>query len=765
MSAEHGASGSDRPWEEVGLTHKEYGDIERILGRSPNPVELGLFGLMWSEHCSYKTSRSSLKRLPTRGPRVVQGPGENAGVIDIGDGVAVAFKIESHNHPSFIEPYQGAATGVGGILRDIFAMGARPIAILDSLRFGELDEAKQRWLFGGVVGGIGAYGNCFGCPTVGGEVHFDRSYRGNPLVNAMCIGLVDRDHVFYGRADGEANPVILVGSKTGRDGIHGASLLASKEFDERAEERRPAVQVGDPFLEKLLLEACLELLDSGAVVGLNDLGAAGLTSAASEMASRGGHGLEIDLDKVPRRETGMTPYELMLSESQERMLLVARAGREDEVRRVFAKWDLDAAVIGRVTTDGRLRVLEKGRVVADVPAAALAKDAPVYERPEAEPAYLKETRAFDPATLPPAGDPAAVLERLLATPDIADKAWVIEQYDHFILDNTVVRPGSDAAVLRLKGTRRGLAATTDGNGRYVYLDPRAGAAIAVAEAARNVVCSGAEPLAVTNCLNFGNPERPEVMWQFRRAIEGMTEACQALGTPVTGGNVSFYNETLGENIHPTPVIGMVGALEDVERDQTTQWFKDEGDLIALIGPLGGDPAAGLGGSEYLKVIRGQTAGRPPALDLDLEVRVQRACLKAIREGLIRSAHDVSDGGLAVTLAESCFGGPGPAAPIGARVDLPANETPAALGPSALGPSVRLDALLFGEEQSRVVVSLAKSGETRLRAICEAERVPLAFVGQVGGGDLSVSVAGRPLIERPVAALRTIWKETIPWLMK
>ncbi|MHB8926164.1 MAG: phosphoribosylformylglycinamidine synthase subunit PurL [Bacillota bacterium] len=765
MAAERKATA--RPWEEVGLTHEEYGRIEGLLGRPPNPVELGLFGLMWSEHCSYKTSKSSLKKLPTRGPRVVQGPGENAGVVDIGDGIAVAFKIESHNHPSFIEPYQGAATGVGGILRDIFAMGARPIAILDSLRFGELDEGKNRWLFGGVVGGIGGYGNCFGCPTVGGEVYFEPSYRGNPLVNTMCVGLVDRDQVFYGRAEGEGNPLILVGSKTGRDGIHGASLLASKEFDERAEERRPAVQVGDPFLEKLLLEACLELLNTGAVVGLTDLGAAGLTSAAGEMASRGGHGLEIDLDKVPRRETGMTPYEVMLSESQERMLVVARAGREDDVRRVFAKWDLDAAVIGRVTAGGRLRVLEKGHVVADVPAAALAKDAPVYERPEAEPAYLDKTRAFDFAALPVPADLAGVLVRLLAAPDIADKSWVYQQYDHFILTNTVVRPGSDAAVLRLKGTRRGLALTTDGNGRYVYLDPRAGAAIAVAEAARNVVCSGAEPLAVTNCLNFGNPERPEIMWQFRRTVEGLAEACRALGTPVTGGNVSFYNETLGENIYPTPVIGLVGVLEDVERDQTTQWFKDEGDLVALLGPLGGVPAVGLGGSEYLKVVHGLVAGRPPALDLDLEARVHRACLRAIRAGLIKSAHDVSDGGLAVTLAEACFGGPGENAPVGAAIELPAAGPVAggAAGDATSGPAARLDAILFGEDQSRIVVSLDPAGAARLRRIAAEEDAPLTVIGRVGGQALKIAVAGRPVIERPVAALKKLWKEAIPWLMK
>ncbi|HEY3316354.1 MAG TPA: phosphoribosylformylglycinamidine synthase subunit PurL [Bacillota bacterium] len=743
------------PWEEVGLTAGEYDRIVGILDREPTHVELGMFGLMWSEHCSYKTSRSTLKRLPTKGPRVLQGPGENAGVVDIGDGLAVAFKIESHNHPSFIEPYQGAATGVGGILRDIFAMGARPIAILDSLRFGELDDPKNRWLFGGVVGGIGGYGNCFGCPTVGGEVYFDPCYRGNPLINAMCVGLVDRERLFYGRAEGAGNPVILVGSKTGRDGIHGASLLASKEFDERAEERRPAVQVGDPFLEKLLLEACLELAGTGAVAGLNDLGAAGLTSAASEMASRGKHGIEIDLDRVPRRETGMTPYEVMLSESQERMLLVTRSGREDQVRRVFAKYDLDAAVIGRVTTDGRLRVIDKGLVVADIPADALASEAPIYERPEAEPRYLAEVQSLDLRALPEPDDAARVLERLLASPDIADKAWVYEQYDHFILTNTIVRPGSDAAVLRLKGSRRGLALKTDGNGRYAFLDPRAGAAIAVAEAARNVVCSGAEPVAITNCLNFGNPERPEVMWQFRRAVEGMAEACLALGTPVTGGNVSFYNETLGENIHPTPVVGMLGVLEDVERDQTTQWFKRPGDLIAVLGPKGGDQAAGLGGSQYLKTIHGLIGGRPPALDLALEHRVEQACLKAIRGGLVRSAHDVGDGGLAVALAEACFGGSGPRPANGAEVDLD----------PLTAPGSTRDSLLFGEEQSRLVLSLDPGDARRLGDIAAEAGVPFAVIGRVGGDRLTIRLDGRAVLDRPVAVLEKLWREAIPCLMK
>lgn len=736
-------------WTAVGLTEDEYRRIVGLLGREPNDVELGMYGLMWSEHCSYKTSKPVLKVLPTSGPRVLQGPGENAGVVNIGDGLAVAFKIESHNHPSAIEPYQGAATGVGGIIRDIFTMGARPVAILDSLRFGELDDPRTKYLFGGVVAGIGGYGNCIGIATVGGEVYFEEPYRGNPLVNAMCVGILPVDGLIRGTAAGAGNAVMLVGARTGRDGIHGASLLASKEFDEKAEERRPAVQVGDPFLEKLLLEACLEVLETGAVVGIQDLGAAGLTSATSETASRAGSGMDIDIALVPRREEGMTPYEVMLSESQERMLIIVRQGREKEVEAVFRKWGLNSVVIGRVTGDGILRVRENGLVVAEIPAQTLAADAPVYHRPTLEPAYLTGTRAFDPATLTEPGDYSGVLVRLLRSPNLASKGWVWRQYDHMVRLHTVVTPGADAAVLRLPGTRRGLALATDGNGRYCYLDPYRGGSIAVAEAARNVACTGAEPAAITNCLNFGNPERPEIFWQFQQVVEGMAAACRALDTPVTGGNVSFYNETLGENIYPTPVVGMLGILDDIDR-RCTPGFKAEGDLLALLGELAADPAD-LGGSEYLKVIHGLVAGRPPRLDLERERRVQRACLEAIREGLVSSAHDCADGGLAVALAECCFAGE--QGVKGAVVDLSA------------GGRVRRDALLFGETQSRILLSLPAKNLDRLEQIAAAHGAPLTMIGRVGGERLSVSCGGEPLIDLAIPPLEVEWREVIECLMK
>ncbi|MBI3456803.1 MAG: phosphoribosylformylglycinamidine synthase subunit PurL, partial [Candidatus Rokubacteria bacterium] len=572
-----------------GLTRDEYDRVIRLLGREPTYTELGLFSALWSEHCSYKSSRIFLRRLPTQAPHVLQGPGENAGVVNLGDGLALAMKIESHNHPSFIEPFQGAATGVGGILRDIFTMGARPLCLLDSLRFGPREDPTSAYLLGGVVAGIAHYGNCFGCPTVGGEVAFAPEYARNPLVNVLCLGLVARGRIFRARADGIGNTFVYVGAKTGRDGIHGATM-ASEAFDESSSERRPTVQVGDPFTEKLLLEACLEAMATGAVVGIQDMGAAGLACSASEMPARAGTGAEIELDRVPQREPDMTPYEILLSESQERMLLVVEQGREAEVQRIFAKWELDAVSIGRVTADGILRVRMHGEVVADVPVRALTDDAPVYDRPRARPSWLEATRAFDPRALPEPTDAGAVLLRLLAAPTIASKAPIWRQYDHMVGINTLVLPGSDAAVLRLKGTGKAVAVATDGNGRYTYLDPFHGGAMAVAEAARNVVCAGGRPLAMTDCLNFGSPERPEIMWQFAEAVDGIAQACRVLGVPVVGGNVSFYNETLDRAILPTPIVGVVGLLEDAER-RTTQWFKEPGDIVVLLG----EPAGCLGG--------------------------------------------------------------------------------------------------------------------------------------------------------------------------
>ncbi|MBM4123966.1 MAG: phosphoribosylformylglycinamidine synthase subunit PurL, partial [Nitrospira sp.] len=577
------------------LTDDEYKKIVEVLGREPNLTELGMFSVMWSEHCSYKSSRVHLKRLPTTGPRVVQGPGENAGAVDIGDGLCAVFKMESHNHPSFIEPYQGAATGVGGILRDIFTMGARPIALLDSLRFGLLDRPLNRHLVKGVVAGIAGYGNCMGVPTVGGEVVFNEIYAQNPLVNVFCLGIAKKDRIFKGLAAGVGNPVMYVGSKTGRDGIHGATM-ASDSFDEASEAKRPTVQVGDPFTEKLLLEACLELMDKDLLVGIQDMGAAGLTSSSCEMASRAGNGIDLDLTAVPRREPHMTPYELMLSESQERMLMIAKEGLEGEVLAVCKKWDLSAAVVGRVTSDGILRVRDNGHVVAEIPAKALAEDGPRYERPSAAPAYQDSLQSLNMDVLPDVKDATAVLRSLLESPTIARKGWIYQQYDHMVRTNTLVRPGSDAAVVRIKGTTKALAMTTDGNGRYCVLNPYLGASIAVAEAARNLVCSGAEPIGLTDCLNFGNPERPDIMWQFILCIEGIKDACEAFNVPVVSGNVSFYNETNGLSIYPTPILGMVGLIESADKTMT-QWFKQAGDQIILLGATKED----LGGTEYLRV--------------------------------------------------------------------------------------------------------------------------------------------------------------------
>jgi phosphoribosylformylglycinamidine synthase len=726
---------SEREAAEHGLTADEFARIRDALGRAPNLVELGVLSVMWSEHCSYKSSRVHLKTLPTQGPRVLQGPGENAGVIDIGDGLAVAFKMESHNHPSFVEPYQGAATGVGGILRDVFTMGARPIASLNSLRFGSFDHPRTRYLVGGVVAGIGGYGNCIGVPTVGGEVYFDAGYNENILVNAFTLGVVRTDRIFRARAAGVGNPVMYVGSKTGRDGIHGASLLASAEFSGETDEKRPTVQVGDPFTEKLLLEACLELMEKDAIVAIQDMGAAGLTSSSVEMAGRGGTGIRIDLDRVPLRESGMTPYEILLSESQERMLLVARAGAEAIVRAVFAKWDLDASVIGHVTDDGYFRVLARGEQVAELPIALLTDEAPAYSRPAAPPADFEETQELQLERLPLPGDYNQTLLTLLDSPNIGSKAWVYHQYDYLVRSNTVVEPGSDAAVLRIKGTRKGIALSVDCNSRYCALDPYVGAMIAVVEGARNVVCAGGAPLGVTDCLNFGNPEKPAIMWQFSEAVRGIRDACVALGVPVVSGNVSFYNETEGHAIPPTPTIAMVGLLDDVDH-HTTQWFKAEGDLIVLLGRTREE----LGGSEYLALGHGTVRGAPPWIDLEVEKQVQRVCLDAIAEGLVRSAHDVAEGGLAVTLAECCISGP---AHVGAVIELEG--------------AIRPDALLFGESQSRIVLSVRRRHLGRLRELAAQAEVPVGVLGEVRGRRLVIN----PLIDVSVDELHRVWMAALP----
>lgn len=772
MAAPADGGTTDRIWETVGLTEDEYRRIEGFLGRSPTHVELGMYGLMWSEHCSYKSSRAFLKRFPTKGPQVLQGPGENAGVVGIGDGLAVVFKMESHNHPSAIEPYQGAATGIGGILRDIFTMGARPIALFDPLRFGPLDDARGKYLFGGVVAGISGYGNCVGVPTVGGEVCFEECYRQNPLVNVMCVGLGRADRIVLGRAAGPGNAIMLVGAKTGRDGIHGASLLASREFDERSEEMRPSVQVGDPFLKKLLIEACLEVLERDDVVGLNDLGAAGLTSSASETASRGDAGMDIDVALVPRREDGMTPYEVMLSESQERMLVIVKAGREDAVAQVFKRWGLDAVVIGRVTDGDRLIVREDGKVVGDMPVKTLTDEAPLYHRPTSKPTYLAETATIPAGALAAATAKTGVatvaadaLRQILASPTVASKRWVYRQYDHMVQTNTAVLPGqADAAVLRLRGTAQAIAVATDGNSRYVYLAPRAGGAIAVAEAARNVACVGARPVAITNCLNFGNPEDPEIAWQFKEAIEGMSQACEMLGTPVTGGNVSFYNETMGDAIYPTPVVGMLGIMDDVER-RLTMDFKAAGGVICLLAPAQTAAttddrdliSAGLAGSEYLKLVHGSVAG-VPAIDLAAEKAVQATVIAAAQAGLLQSAHDCAEGGITVALAECCFAAADQGFAAGATVALDATAGDAAA--------------LFGEWQSRIVVSLAKDKVAGLQALAAEHGAACLTIGAVtdnrapGGPALRITASedGRTLLDQPVAAIAAIWRGALECLM-
>ncbi len=720
---------------EHGLTEEDYQRLLAILGREPNYTELGIFSVMWSEHCCYKSSKNSLKRLPTTGACVLQGPGENAGVVDIGDGLAAIFKMESHNHPSYIEPYQGAATGVGGILRDIFTMGARPIASLNSLRFGEPDHPRTAYLVQGVVAGIGGYGNCMGVPTVGGEVQFHPCYNGNILVNAFNLGIVKTSRIFLGTASGEGNPVIYVGSRTGRDGIHGATM-ASDEFSEETEDKRPTVQVGDPFTEKLLLEACLELMKTDYVVGIQDMGAAGLTCSTLEMAGRAGSGIELNLDLVPRREEGMTPYELMLSESQERMLLVSHKGTEDKVLEIFHKWDLQAVVVGTVTGDGRLKVLDQGRVVADLPVNPLSEEAPVCDRLEERPADLAGIQQLDIEALPEVTDLEGALTRLLASPNIAEKRWVWEQYDHSVRGNTLVLPGSDAAVIRVKGTDKALAMAVDCNSRYCHLDPVTGGKIAVAESARNVACSGGRPLAVTDCLNFGNPEKPEVMWYFRRAMDGLSEACRVLDTPVIGGNVSFYNETQGQGIYPTPTIGMVGLLEHADC-RMDQWFKTEGDVVLLLGRNSDE----VGGSEFLSLLHGRECGLPPSIDLEQEKRLHGLLLEAATAKLLASAHDTSDGGLGVALAESSFGQHG----MGCRIDLASG-------------GLRHDLLLFAETQSRVVVSCTRENLEAFLQLATAASVPASAIGSVAHGVFSVQVDGEPALECDLDRLRQVWRE-------
>jgi len=728
-------------YRQMGLLDEEYQQIKTILGREPNYLETGMFAVMWSEHCGYKNSRPLLKNFPTEGPQVIQGPGENAGVVDIGDNQALVFKIESHNHPCAIEPYQGAATGVGGIVRDIFTMGARPIALLNSLRFGDLQDPRVRQLFRGVVAGIAGYGNCLGIPTVGGEVYFHSSYQENPLVNAMCVGLVNQDEIALAVVEEVGSPIMLVGAKTGRDGIHGATF-ASEELSESSAEKRPSVQVGDPFMEKLLIEACLELIQEDLVAGMQDLGAAGLTSSIAETASKKGLGVMVDVSKVPRREEGMTPYEIMLSESQERMLIVPRSGKEDRIAEIFDKWGLDAVVIGKVTGDGLFKVYEGEVLVGEVPVAALTEGCPVYVRQGIEPPYYKELQAYDINTLP-GYDPQEALLKLLASPNIASKKWVYRQYDYQVMTNTAIVPGDgDAAVLRIKDTIKGVALTTDCNSRMVYLDPYRGGKLAVCEAARNLACCGARPLALTNCLNFGNPEKPYIYWQMQNAIRGMADAAQALNTPVVSGNVSLYNESKSVGVLPTPVVGMVGLLQDISQ-RCTMSFKDEGDIIVLLGRVRTE----LGGSEYLAVCHGIEAGEVPDPDLQEEIQLIELLLELCRRRLIKSAHDISEGGLAVTLAESAIKGR-----LGFTVDLP-------------GTSDQAAQILFSEAPTRVAVSLAAKNLDTVKSIVSQYQLPLTVLGRVGGRRLVIGRSDHMLIDLDLEQAAHTWGEVLACIMK
>ncbi len=727
-------------WELVkahGLTEEEYEKIKDILGREPSFTELGIFSAMWSEHCSYKSSKPVLRLFPTSGKNILVKAGEeNAGVVDIGDGLAIVMKAESHNHPSAVEPFQGAATGVGGVLRDIFTMGARPIALLSFLRFGRLDSEHNRYLFTEVMRGSTTYGNSVGIPTVGGEVYFDETYEGNPLVNVMCVGVVNKDELIRAKASGVGNLVLYMGADTGRDGLGGASF-ASRDLTDDSDQETSAVAVGDPLREKLLLEACLKLLRTGAVVGMQDMGAAGLTSSSSEMASRGGCGVEIDISLVPRREEGMIPYEVMLSESQERMLLVVKKEKKKLIRKIFDKRDLHAVSIGRVTSDGFFRVLDKGRIVAEIPAKSLAEEAPVYIREEKEPPYFKKIKDFSISAVPEPKDYNDILKRLLASPSISSKQWVYEQYGRMVRTDIILQPGANYALIQIKGTKKAIALTTGGNGSYCYLNPYEGGKIAVAEAARNVVCAGARPLAITNCLNFGNPTKPTVFWQFKKCVEGMAEACRILKTPVTGGNVSFYNENPTGAIDPTPMVGMLGLLEDIDL-RCRPNFKEEGDIIVLLGECSQE----LGGSEYLRVVHGFKGGNSPQVNLEKEKAVHKACLEAIRAGLVSSAHDCSEGGLAVALAECCFSES--KSKIGAVIE-------------HLSP-FRTDALLFGETQSRIIISCHPKDFAQLKNIAQKNKAPLSKLGEVRGARLIIKKDKAPLVDMPIDELEKRWKE-------
>ena len=702
-----------------GLSRQEYKRIIKILGRKPTYTELGIFSVMWSEHCSYKNSVKLLKTLPREGKNLLAKAGEeNAGAVEIGDGLAIVFKVESHNHPCAVEPYQGAATGVGGIMRDIFTMGARPIACFDPLHFGELSSPRVRYLFDGVVRGIGDYGNCFGVPTIGGEVYFEKSYAGNPIINVLAIGVVKKGEIMKGAAEGAGNSVLIVGSSTGRDGIHGATF-ASEEISEKSEQKRPSVQIGDPFMEKLLLEATLEVIKASLAVGIQDMGAAGITCSTSEMAARGKSGIQIDVSLVPTREDKMTPYEIMLSESQERMLVVAKKGKEKEIQQVFSKWGLNSVIIGHVTDDGMLKVKNRKETVAEIPAdcLVLGGGAPVYTREKRKPKYLSEISKLDLSSIKIPGNLNQVLLKLVGSPNICSKRWIYEQYDTMVRTGTIVGPGSDAGVLRLRKTDRLIALSTDCNPRYCYLDPYLGAAAAVSEAARNLVCSGAKPLAVTNCLNFGNPYKPEVYWTFAECVKGMGDACRKLDTPVTGGNVSFYNEDPGGAIYPTPLVGMLGVIDNIKY-VTTQWFKDDGDVIVLLGKTKQE----LGGTEYMKVIHNKVKGSPPHLNLDYEQGVQKACLEVIYSGIIKSAHDCSEGGLAVALVECCISSPDGFK--GAEVKLKEN--------------MRADALLFGESQSRIIVSLESKNLAEFERIISKYKIDYSILGEVKGSRLKMN---------------------------
>lgn len=731
---------AEQSWRQLGLTDQEYAMIIEQIGREPNLVELNMYSVMWSEHCSYKHSQSALKQFPTSGRRVIQGPGENAGVVDIGDGWAAVFKIESHNHPSAVEPYQGAATGVGGILRDIFTMGAQPVAFLNSLRFGNLEDARGRYLFDGVIAGIGGYGNCVGIPTVGGEIYFEDCYQGNPLVNAMCVGIMPLERLVLGKAVGVGNLIVLVGARTGRDGIHGVTF-ASEELSQASEERRPAVQVGDPFLGKLLLEATLEVIEKKLVVGVQDLGGAGLTCALTETAARAGSGITVELDRVPLREAGMHPFEILTSESQERMLLIVEPDQYKAVEAVFRRWELSPAVLGKVTADGQVIARFKGEEVVRVPAASVSGGAPVYNPEAQEPEYFKRLASLDPLDLPAVKDFNKALISILSSPDIASKEWVWRRYDFMVRTCTVQGPGGDAAVIRHRESGKGLAMAVDGNGRYVYLNPYLGGMLAVAEATRNVSCVGAEPIGITDCLNFGNPEKPEIYWQFKQAVAGMAEACRVLEVPVVGGNVSFYNEVEGEAIYPTPVVGAVGLLDHYEM-QAKSAFVQEGDIIYLLGAK----EVSLGGSQFLKKIHGQLYGKMAGLNLNLEKQLQDLLRYLISEKLLQSAHDLADGGLAVALAESCLAG-------GSGAIIKYNCTS------------RPELELFGEGPSRVLVSVSPELGERVKSIATESGIPVEEIGIVQGDLLQITSGSDSLIEMKIALMERAYREVFTWIME